>query len=89
MTVSLTPELERLIAGRVQSGQYDSPAEVIREGLLRLAQEEAAPRLRVQELRREIAAGIAQADAGQTRPFDAEDILRRVRQRIEGQVGEE
>ena len=84
MTISLTPELEHLIARQVQSGQFDSPSEVIREGLRRLEKEEASPELRFQELQREITIGIEQADSGQIKPFDAEDILRRVR----GQIAE-
>ena len=33
MNISLSPELERLIAEKVRSGQYRSADEVIREGL--------------------------------------------------------
>ena len=36
MNVSLTPELERLVAEKVESGLYESPGEVVREGLRRL-----------------------------------------------------
>ena len=33
MNVSLTPELEQLVAEKVQSGRYSSASEVIREAL--------------------------------------------------------
>ena len=33
MNISLTPELEQYVNGRVQSGLYHSASEVIREGL--------------------------------------------------------
>ena len=78
MTISLTPELEHLIASKVESGQYDTASDVIREGLLRLETEDASSDVHLRELRREIALGIAQADRGNVRPFDANDILARV-----------
>jgi antitoxin ParD1/3/4 len=33
MNVSLTPELEKLVTRKVQSGLYQSASEVVREGL--------------------------------------------------------
>ena len=33
MNVSLTPELERFVQGRVESGLYNNASEVVREGL--------------------------------------------------------
>jgi antitoxin ParD1/3/4 len=33
MNVSLTPELERFIDGKVESGLYNNASEVVREGL--------------------------------------------------------
>lgn len=33
MNVSLTPELEKFVQGKVESGLYHSASEVIREGL--------------------------------------------------------
>jgi len=40
MNVSLTPELERYIAGKVESGLYNNASEVVREGLRHLKEEE-------------------------------------------------
>jgi len=34
MTVSLTPELERFVDARVESGLYNNASEVVREGLV-------------------------------------------------------
>jgi putative addiction module CopG family antidote len=42
MNISLSPELERLIAEKVRSGQYRSVDEVIRQGLELLQAREAA-----------------------------------------------
>lgn len=44
MAISLSPELERLIAEKLQSGEYRSAEDLIREGLNLLeAKEKAAP----------------------------------------------
>lgn len=40
MDISLTPELERRIAEKVESGLYANPSDVVREGLRRLFGEE-------------------------------------------------
>ncbi len=42
MNISLSPELERLIAEKVRSGQYRSVDEVIRQGLELLQAKDAA-----------------------------------------------
>lgn len=61
MNVSLTPELESMIAQKVRSGLYHSASEVVREGLRLLMQEDELKRLRLG-----IAAGVEQLQAGQT-----------------------
>ena len=71
MNVSLTAELERMVADRVESGRYASASEVIREAL-RLLEE----RDRLAALRRDIEAGIADLDRGRSRPFDKIAIAR-------------
>jgi antitoxin ParD1/3/4 len=62
MHVSLTPELERKVKEKVDSGLYNNASEVIREAL-RVA-------LRVESendwLKREAAIGFAQIEAGET-----------------------
>jgi len=60
MNVSLTPELERAVKQKVESGLYNSASEVIREAL-RIAMQ------REQEnnwLKRQAAIGYAQLEAG-------------------------
>jgi antitoxin ParD1/3/4 len=64
MNVSLTPELEEMIAERVASGLYASASEVIREAL-RLLDE----RDRLNHLRQNIGLGLDQLDHGRHRPF--------------------
>lgn len=61
MNVSLTPELEDFIRRKLESGLYKNAAEVVREGLRLLAEEDAWKA----EVRRKIAEGMAQLRAGQ------------------------
>lgn len=85
MNVSLTPELERWIQAKVDSGLYSSASEVVREALRLLARDEAIRLAQHDELRSLVARGVADADAGRTRPFDrsvVDDIARRGRDRL-------
>ncbi|MGB2717230.1 MAG: type II toxin-antitoxin system ParD family antitoxin [Vicinamibacterales bacterium] len=61
MNVSLTPELERFVQGKVESGLYNNASEVVREGL-RLLKEHDEIRARWRE---QIERGWIQAQAGQ------------------------
>jgi antitoxin ParD1/3/4 len=62
MHVSLTPELEKMVKGKVKSGLYNNGSEVIREALRLVAKAEAEN----DWLKREAAIGFAQLDAGET-----------------------
>ncbi len=75
MNVSLTPELEKIVAERVTSGRYASASEVIREAL-RLLEE----RDQLNQLREEVRRGLEQLDQGRHQPFD-EQALNRVKRR--------
>lgn len=61
MNVSLTPELEKFIAGKVESGLYNNASEVVREGL-RLLKEHDEVRLKWRE---QIERGWLQAQSGE------------------------
>jgi len=61
MNVSLTPELERFVQGKVETGLYNNASEVVREGL-RLLKEHDEIRLKWRE---QIERGWTQAQAGQ------------------------
>lgn len=58
MDVSLTPELERLVREEVASSRYSSTSEVVHDALRLLQERQELRRLRVEELRREIAVGL-------------------------------
>jgi len=66
MNVSLTPELERYINEKVETGSYRSASEVVRESvrLLQRVEEDRAARLAA--LRYEIGVGLAQLDRGES-----------------------
>ncbi|MGH9614000.1 MAG: type II toxin-antitoxin system ParD family antitoxin [Bryobacteraceae bacterium] len=72
MNVSLTPELERLIAEKVKSGMSQTASEVIREGL-RLLKE---PDRRLESLRRDVRAGFEAVERGEYTDYDASNIKR-------------
>jgi len=65
MNVSLTPELEKLVASKVQSGRYQSASEVIREGLRLLEDQDRLRAVQLEEVRRKIQVGLDQLDRGE------------------------
>jgi antitoxin ParD1/3/4 len=85
MNISLTPELEQYVNGKVQGGMYHSASEVVRAGLRLLKQQEELYQYKLAELRREIQIGIDQADREQVKPLTDElvqDIKDRGRKRL-------
>lgn len=75
MNVSLTPELEAFVHQRVKSGRYNSASEVIRESLRLLEEKD---RLRLEELRREIAKGIEDLEAGRYTTLKTDDDYKKL-----------
>lgn len=78
MNISLTPELEKYINEKVESGLYHSASEVIREGLRLLKDHDALREIRLDELRQRIQVGI---NSGEPQPFNVEDVIERGRKR--------
>lgn len=66
MNVSLTPELERLVNEKVESGLYQTASEVVREAL-RLLKERDHARA---QLRADVQAGFDQLAGGEGRAYD-------------------
>ncbi len=81
MNVSLTPELEQFVNQKVESGKYQTASEVIRDGLRLLLEKEELHQKKLDELRRDIAIGIEQADQGKVAPLNAKETLARVRKK--------
>jgi antitoxin ParD1/3/4 len=82
MNISLTPHLEEIVKGKVESGLYNSASEVMRDALRLLEERDQLRALRLEELRREIQKGI---DSGEATPLDIEDIKARGRERLAAQ----
>jgi antitoxin ParD1/3/4 len=79
MNVSLTPELEKLVASKVQSGRYQSASEVIREGLRLLDDQDRLRNAQLDEVRRKIQIGIDQLDGGEG--IDGGTVLAELKQK--------
>ncbi len=85
MNVSLTPELEKLIGDKVESGMYQTASEVVREGLRLLHERDVMREEKLKDLRGKIQVGLDQLERGEGVPFDEtllEDIKRRGRERL-------
>ena len=65
MNVNLTPELERLVQQKVESGLYNNQSEVVREALRLLAEQDRLREAHLGKLRESLAEGLAQADRGE------------------------
>ena len=68
MNVSLTPELERLISEKVDTGMYQTASEVVREGLRLLRERDQ------RELRADVRAGFDAADRGEYTEYTASSV---------------
>lgn len=73
MNVSLTPDLERFVAERVASGEYQSASEVVQEALQLLQECQRKDEANLAALRADIAEGIADLDSGNV--FTGEEVF--------------
>ncbi|MDH4066256.1 MAG: type II toxin-antitoxin system ParD family antitoxin [Acidobacteriota bacterium] len=76
MNVSLTPELEKFVDGKVESGLYNNASEVVREGL-RLLKEHDEIRVKWRE---QVERGWLQAQRGEV--VDGPTAMAAIRARI-------
>ncbi len=88
MEVTLSPELEELIAEQVENGHYPSPGEVVRDALRLLQDKLKLPERKLESLRRDIQVGLQALDQGEYDEYDdptqlAAEIRARGRQRLE------
>ena len=58
MNISLTPELDKFVASKVDSGEYATASEVIRDGLRMLKAAEEARQAKLEVLKEEIRKGM-------------------------------
>jgi len=83
MNVSLTPELEKLVQKKVDSGRYTSASEVVREALRLLEkkdQQEAERDKALKAFQAEMDRRIAELDRGEG--IDAEEAFARFRAHV-------
>ena len=66
MNVSLTPELEKFVSAKVESGRYTSASEVVREALRLLDDHESARAAQLAEFNGELGRRLASLDRGET-----------------------
>lgn len=57
--------MEPLVQAKVQSGRYNSASEVVREALRPMEQKDEARAIQLQELRKRMDKGLAQAERGE------------------------
>lgn len=66
LTVSLTPKLRDYVRSRVESGDYESASEFIRESLRAMQEDEKQKRLYWSDVRRKVAEGLKDIEEGRT-----------------------
>ena len=79
MNVSLTPELDKFVASKVESGRYTSASEVVREALRLLEERDRVRNAELAAFDRELGARLAALDAGES--VNPDDVRRRIEQR--------
>jgi len=84
MNISLTPELAKFVEKEVESGLYQTASEVVRAGLRRLKEDQAArlPQLpkTLGELEAQLLESLDRLDRGEG--VDGEEVFRRLRKRM-------
>ena len=81
LNVSLTPELEEYISSKVQSGNYTSASEVVREGLRLLQAAEESKIAWAANAREKIERGVQQAKRGELE--NGARAMQRIKDRME------
>lgn len=65
MNVSLTPELDKFVSSKVESGRYSSASEVVREALRLLEEHDRARGAQLAAFNQELGARLASLDRGE------------------------
>jgi antitoxin ParD1/3/4 len=80
MNISLTPELERWIEQKVESGRYSSASEVVREALRLFEEHELLKQRQIAAVQEKIDRGLRDLDEGRVlKPDEVWEELRRAR----------
>jgi antitoxin ParD1/3/4 len=84
MNVSLTPELEKMVQAKVQSGRYNSANEVVQEALRLFEQHENLRAIHLGDLRTRIDEGLAALDRGEG--VDGETFIQGMLDRLDAEA---
>lgn len=84
MNVSITPELQLKVEELAKTGDYASSSEVVRDALRLFFEHRTARQQHLREMYADMAASIAQADAGEL--VDGADVIADARRRRAGRV---
>ena len=82
MNISLLPDLEELVKRKVESGEYDSPSDVVVHALYLLEARDRFREAQLDALKREITIGIEQCERGEVADLDIEEIIGEARRRL-------
>lgn len=77
MNVSLTPELDRYVLAKVETGRYSSASEVLREALRLLQERDEIRDLQIAEARNRIENGLNALDSGDFVEGTADELYNR------------
>lgn len=78
MNVSLTPELEKYVSAKVETGRYNSASEVVREARRLLEEFDQTRTVRLSQFNGEIGRRLQTLDAGQhVSPSETREEIRR------------
>ena len=87
MQLQVPPDMEQFVQQCVDSGRYITAGEVLRDGLALLQDREYLRERKLESLRKDIQAGIDQADRGETvSPDDARRRLETMYPELFGQA---
>jgi antitoxin ParD1/3/4 len=81
VNISITPELDAFLQGRVQSGRYQSTSEVVREALRLLERQEQERDEAFAQLKAKLQRGAAEAERGEL--LDGDQVFEELREMIE------
>lgn len=74
MDFTLRPDLQRYVEEKLRDGQYASLQHLVEEALLVLREEERSSPIELEEIRRDLRAGLEASERGDTAPWDPQEI---------------
>lgn len=89
LSIALTPEMAEVVRQCVESGEYASSSEVIREALRDWKHKHALRQKEIEELKVDIRHGINDVDAGKVHNFDPERIIKKGESKLAGRASSE